>query len=212
MRKWWFLILLVAALALAGCNGGKKSENPTPTATAFTPTPLPPTWTATPPGFIPSPTNTPPPTATSDAAAQGATTLPAAGTPLPPTWTPGKRPSATPRFTATPRNPTLGPAPTWTAQPEYCYTLGVVGTNPHIKPDESVTISWAPIAGIENYQVTVRHPGGGVILQQAVKGSSLELPGSLFTVAGAYGWDVRPLDNSGQPICFPVSGEIIVLF
>jgi hypothetical protein len=256
MRKWWFVILLVAVLALAGCNGGKKSatENATPTATAFVPTPLPPTWTALPPGFIPSPTNNPapsaagnpaadgastqpaggtplPPTwtalppgfipsptdspapsATTNLAAEGASTQPAGGTPFPPTWTPGKRPSATPRYTATPRSPTLGPAPTWTAQPAYCYTLNVAGTNPQIKPGDSVTINWVPIAGINNYEFTVRHPGGGVIFQQAVTGASIDLPGNLFTVAGAYGWDVHPLDDSGQPICFPVSGEIIVSF
>jgi hypothetical protein len=73
-------------------------------------------------------------------------------------------------------------------------------------------VSWSPIAGFDNYWVTVRHPGGGVILQEAVQGGSVELPGSLFTVSGAYGWDVRPRDDSGLPICFPVSGEIIVSF
>jgi hypothetical protein len=212
MRKWWLVILLVAALALAGCNGGKTSETATPTETVFAPTPLPPTWTATPQGFVASPTNTPPPTATVDMAAQEVSTLPAGGTPLPPTWTPGKRPSATPRYTATPANPTLAPAPTWTQQPDYCYTLQAVGENPHITIGESTTVSWSPIVGIDNYEVTVRHPGGGVVLQQAVTGSSIDLPGDLFTVAGAYGWDVHPLDASGQPICFPVSGEIIVSF
>jgi hypothetical protein len=296
MRKWWLVILLVAVLALAGCNGGKKSETATPTATAFVPTPLPPTWTASPPGFVPSPTDTqaltdatnpagegastqpaggtplpptwtalppgfipsptdvqaptatmnlaaegastqpaggtpfpptwtalppgfvPSPTdtqastATTNLAAEGTSTQPAGGTPFPPTWTPGKKPTATPRVTATPREATLAPAPTWTAQPDYCYTLKPLGDNPQITIGQPATVSWSPIAGFDNYWVTVRHPGGGIILQEPVQGASVELPGSLFTVSGAYGWDVRPLDDSGLPICFPVSGEIMVSF
>ncbi|HVO72127.1 MAG TPA: hypothetical protein VMT24_18885, partial [Aggregatilineaceae bacterium] len=107
MRRWWLVILLVAVLALTGCNGGKKSApTATLTATAFVPTPLPPTWTASPPGFVPSPTDTQALSDTTSPAAGGASPSPSGGTPLPPTWTalpPGFVPS-----------PTDSPAPTAT--------------------------------------------------------------------------------------------------
>jgi len=107
--------------------------------------------------------------------------------------------------------PTVPPAATWTLQPDYCYTL-VGGGDVQTVVGKPVVITWTPIATVPNYMITVRHPGGGIMFIQVVRGESLQLSGDLFTVAGAYGWEAWPLDEAGQRICFPVSGEIVVSF
>ena len=83
------LIVLVAALALAGCNRRQQAE-PTDTPVPPTETPVPPTETPVPP------TDTP---------------VPPTDTPVPPTDTPMPEPTDTPAATDTPVPPTATPAP-----------------------------------------------------------------------------------------------------
>lgn len=213
MRRAWLLTGVLAAALLAGCGGGDEAgQTPSATATLVTPSPLPPTWTPRPPGFVPSATPTPENTAvrTPGEASEGGSL--AGGTPFPPTWTPGSPPSATPRKSPTPVAPTLPPAPTWTAQPDYCFALKVVGGDLATRAGVAVTVRWTPIAEFSDYLVIVRHPGGGIIYSGPASGGAHLLPGDLFSVAGAYGWEVWPLDAAGNRACFAVGGEIIVSF
>jgi len=212
MRKEWLLSGLLAVALLAGCGGDEAGQTPPATATLVTPSPLPPTWTPKPPGFVPSATPTPETTATRTPGGTGESGSLAGGIPFPPTWTPGSPPSATPIKSPTPVVPTLPPAPTWTPQPAYCRTLAVVGGDLATRVGVAVTVRWTPIAEFSDYLVIVRHPGGGIVHSEAVAGDTLRLPGDLFSVAGAYGWEVWPLDAAGNRACYAVGGEIIVSF
>ncbi|MEW6579110.1 MAG: hypothetical protein AB1435_07940 [Chloroflexota bacterium] len=212
MHRGWLLIGLLTAALLAGCGGDKAEEVPTATATVFTPSPLPPTWTPSPPGFVPSTTPTPENTADRTPGGVNVGGSLAGGTPFPPTWTPGSPPSATPRVSPTPVAPTLPPAPTWTTHPDYCLALTVVGGDLATRAGVAVTVRWTPIAEFSDYLVIVRHPGGGIVYSQTATGGAHTLPGDLFTVTGAYGWEVWPLDAAGNRACYAVGGEIIVSF
>ena len=217
MRRRWIVMLLVLVLALAGCGGddGSESDSGEPSATPFVASPLPPTWTPSPPGFVASPVLSPTPDAAQLAATSDVSGELGGGTPYPPTWTPGRRPTVTARPTLPPTPggvPTLPPAPTWTAQPDYCRELMVLTPEIEIGAQQPVEVSWQPIPQFSLYQLEVRHPGGGIIFSEPVAGSTFTLPGSLFTYASVYGWDVWPLDDNGNKVCFPASGEIIVSF
>ncbi|MCZ7538492.1 MAG: hypothetical protein M5U29_00920 [Anaerolineae bacterium] len=213
MRRAWLLTGVLAAALLTGCGGGDEAgQAPSATATLVTPSPLPPTWTPVPPGFVPSATPAPESTTVRTPGGAGEGGALAGGTPFPPTWTAGAPPSATPRKSPTPVTPTLPPAPTWTAHPDYCLGLTVVGGDLATRVGVAVTVRWTPIAEFSDYLVIVRHPGGGIVHSEAVAGDMLRLPGDLFSVAGAYGWEVWPLDAAGNRTCFAVGGEIIASF
>lgn len=213
MRRAWLLFGVLVAALLAGCGGdGGDGPAPSATATLVTPSSLPPTWTPRPPGFAPSATPAPENTAVRTPGGAGEGGSLAGGTPFPPTWTPGAPPSATPRKSPTPVVPTMPPAPTWTAHPDYCLALTVVGGDLATRVGVAVTVRWTPIAEFGDYLVIVRHPGGGIIYSEAVAGDTLRLSGDLFNVAGAYGWEVWPLDDAGNRACYAVGGEIVVSF
>ena len=140
---------------------------------------------------------------------------------FPATWTPA--PTRAPRATSTSgpaptsagsvNQPTAAPlGPTWTPQPDYCYDLVPRSTDINILVGESVTIRWDTIGVIDNYLVTVRHPGGVLVFSRITEQDMMIFPSSVFDQAVAYGWQVQPLDAAGQPTCFPISGEIIVTF
>lgn len=206
MRKAAFVLLLIAVLVLAGCNNDKKDSKTEGgvTETPFVPTPLPPTWTATPPGFVASPTFT--------ATPAGAATDRPGSTPLPPTWTPGRQPTVTPIYTPTAVPPTLGPAATWTPLPDYCSELQISSEDSRIRTGTSVAVSWTPISGYNTYQLNVYNPSGQLAFQATVTGNSFTLPGSIFVNAGGYGWEVWPLNAQGERICYPAGRDIIVDF
>ena len=222
MRIVWGVITVIVVLSLAGCGGGGNGDQPatqpavdSPSMTPLGPSPLPPTWTDVPPGFKPS--NTP----AAESAATPTRLVPvdnveSGGTPLPPTWTPGRRSSITPvpsepvpALVGSPL-PSLTPPPSFTPLPAICAQLDVVGSNFHTKTGQALLVQWTPIPGIEIYRIDLRHPGGGLVLTQVVAGTSFEFSGDLFTVEGAYGWSVSPLDSSGADTCYPTGDEIIV--
>ncbi len=185
----------------------ENSPEPLNTSIPSTWTPTPSGFVAslTPPGFVASPANPP-------VQVENPTERPGGGAALPPTWTPGTRPTITPRYTPTELPPTLPLAPTWTAQPEYCSQLQITSPDTRITVGQSVQVSWIPIPQISTYALDVRIPSGDIAYQENVTGSSATLPGSIFTLAGGYSWEVWPLDANGQKICYPASRDIIVSF
>ncbi|MBI5958165.1 MAG: hypothetical protein HY866_05500 [Chloroflexi bacterium] len=212
MRRWMFILLLIGLLALTGCDGDKDKDSNTdqePSATAFVPTPLPPTWTPSPEGFVASDTPSPTPREIQEGE-PGALT---GGSPFPATWTPGRRPTVTPRYTASPIPPTDPPAATWTPQPDYCYTLQIVSEDVRISVGQDVEVSWIPIERYPDYLFSVRNPSGEIVFQEIVKGkTTMLIPGKTFTNAGGYAWEVWPLDEQGNQTCFSTSRDIIVSF
>lgn len=220
MRTAWGAIIVVAVgLALTGCGGDNKGQQVTqPASATVTPlqaSPLPPTWTDVPPGFLPSETPA------SESGATATRVAPAANvdtgaTPLPPTWTPGRKPTRTPYVTETPSLPTGSPPPTWTPLPSFtplpaiCAQLEIVGTDSSARIGASPIVQWIPVPGFDTYRIDLRHPGGGILMTQVVTGDSFEFPADLFTVEGAYGWGVSPLDSNGEDTCYPAGSEIIV--
>lgn len=217
MRKYW-LLLVVMSLVLTGCGGDDDPEDNAPTATAQpSRTPLPPTWTASPQGFVASPT------ATLTLAPTEPGSNPTGQSVLPPTWTPGTRPSITPRNTSLPQGsvidssgtatiPTPEPAgATWTPQPEYCQELQPMASDENIVLGQPASVMWQPITNIPDYEVAVWFVSGEKIFSQRVSGvSSFEIPADVFTVAGVYGYEITPLDANGQKICYPISWELFV--
>jgi len=182
-RQWWIGVLLALALLATLTACGDKKKPAPPTAT---------------------PTDTPQPSPVGGSLV--------GGTPFPPTWTPGKPPTSTPRAATVTSPPTLPPAPTWTALPDYCYELTVIGGDTDIRTGTSITLRWTPISGFSDYLLLVYVPGGGVTYQQVVKGTEHTVPGEVFRVAGAYGWEIWPLTAQGERTCFPAGGEIVVRF
>jgi hypothetical protein len=229
MRRLLWVAGLV--LLLAACGGDSETApTVTPSRTPFEPTPLPPTWTASPPGFVPSPTVTAEPdesaTETSDQPADAPSGQVQGGQQLPPTWTPGAavgRPTVTPRpalfsssggeqGSGSSNMPAGSPAPTWTPQPDYCYTLAPLGGDVRVYVGDSVTLSWQPIPQFENYLVQIWHPGGSVVHSAIAPGGTYTVPGDVFTQANVYGWEVSAVDENGNRVCFSISGEIFTSF
>ncbi len=220
MRRWLLIMAVVLAGTLLGACGSDNGNQPatsTPDVPSVTPiqrTPFPPTWTPSPAGFVPSRTPTPEKVQSRpDETGPGGALV--GGTPFPPTWTPGPPPTKTPLYSPTPTwtpFPTLPPAPTRTLQPDYCYELQAVSGSMETRAGVPVIVRWNPIPRYSSYLVIVRHPGGGVIYTEPAEGGQHELSGDLFRTAGAYGWEIWPLDDAGNRACFPISGEIIVRF
>lgn len=288
MRKVWFILVVIAALLLAACGDKDKEDKPSnsqptnssgandsdggeqssgdgtlaPTATpgmpptwtasppgfraSLTPTPttaadsalsssdstsvFPPTWTASPPGFRASPTPTGQAAPDSNSGTSGASGAAgdagssgssggasgAATSIFPPTWTP--IPSRTPGMRPTssgidPLMPTPLPAgPTWTPQPAFCKELAEGSNNPGTYVGQPFVVNWIPVSWAAAYLVEVRHPGGGVVVSETVLTGSFTVPGETFTQANVYSWQVTPLDETGNPLCYPISNEIVVTF
>ncbi len=223
-----------AALPPTWTPGAPPSQTPPGQALpALTDTPPGFVPSETPPGFVPSETPTLPAesgnsaNAASGGSSEGGSsggseggssgggvepTERPGGATLPPTWTPGRKPTITPLVPPTRVPPTLGPAATWTPQPEWCYELQITSEDAHIRRNTPVGISWTPIAGYGSYQLNVYNPSGMLALQEVVNGTSYTLPASIFTSTGGYGWEVWPLNDQGERICFPAGRDIVVDF
>lgn len=243
--RFFLVMALVGVMLLAACGGddgdtddGGDAESGGTLTPTLRPT-VPPEWTDTPPGFVPTPSDTPAPTASPTRAVESGE-----GAQLPPTWTPQAQSdtdtgsddvagsssnqdggvsdaggssnqgssNAGDGSVGSSNQPTVSPAPTWTPQPEYCYELAPIGGDQEILAEQSVVITFEPIPRFADYLVEIRHPGGGVTHSGFATGGSYQVPGDVFRVAGVYGWEVRPLDENGNIACFPISGEIIVKF
>lgn len=208
-------ILIILALVLAAC--GDDATTPAPATDAPDgPTPLPATWTPSPEGFEPSATPAGEALDVDDAPVESGP--PGGGSTLPPTWTPFVRPTITPLprpiVTLEPLTPTPieEGAPSPTPLGEHCFTLeSLVEEDPRIEVGQGVGIRWTPVEGISAYRVEVAHPDGGMILNAITPDTLYEIPGTTFTTAGVYGWQVTPLAGD-QPVCYSISGEIITSF
>ncbi len=214
--------------------GFRASLTPTPTTAADSAqsssdatSVFPPTWTASPSGFRASLTPTGQAAPDSNGGASGAAgdagssessggASGAATSIFPPTWTPV--PSRTPGQRPTssgidPLMPTPLPAgPTWTPQPAFCKELAEGSNNPGTYVGQPFVVNWIPVSWAAAYLVEVRHPGGGVVVSETVLTGSFTVPGEIFTQANVYSWQVTPLDETGNPLCYPISNEIVVTF
>lgn len=215
IRVGW-LILLLAALALAGCGG---RDEPTPTRTpipTYTPTPI--GQQAAAPAQQPvaqaaAPTDTPaPPTATPTPAPPTATF-----TPVPPTSTP----TATETPTATPtETPTATPTPTVTptATPDYVFALEMVEQFPTQLPgvDEVrvyVYVYRGDAYALGGYTIRVSKNGAPLtVLARSTEGLPGETRpgpspytrfanlGAAFFEAPEGEWEVQLMDRGGFPM------------
>lgn len=186
MRKIWIFVI-VLVLALAACNGdddnGGGGQN-----------------------------------GGSGGDSGGAQATPITPSPLPPTWTPGVRASVTPMATRPPVDDSASqnlptappPGPTWTPFPEVCDQLAVVeeGTSVNVTTGTSASLSWTPVEGIANYRVDMQF-NGSEIFNQITTNTALQIPGEVFISEGVYGWQVTPVNESGEQICSSISGEFI---
>jgi hypothetical protein len=201
MRSTRFLIPFIA-LILAGCGGKSvvvptQMVMPTPTPLSATPGLLAPTWTPESIVTQPEQNHVRPPTWTPR-----------------PTWTPFNRPTGTalPHITQTPRGTAIAKPPVLTATPipQDCFNLKALTAEVRILVKQPARIAWNPVPHTDSYQVIVNHPGGEEIFNSVIPSPSIVLTGDLFKTLGAYGWQVWPVNDAGDRVCFPVSGEIIV--
>lgn len=214
MRYWLILLLLL----LAACDNAANESDDSPAATSDatrTPIPtsstiLPPTWTATPEGFV----------ATQRPTQQVSTNTPLAvreGT-LPPTWTPF--PTSTPHPPLPTRIPPTIFVAEGTAAPvsrlcrEFEPHVGQNTGSEYIYQESNVGIFWMPITSEEGYTFRFRviHPDGTVILEEETASTEFEIPSGLLNAGNqVYSWEVQPIKD-GELVCFPVTGEIFVEF
>ena len=225
MRKLWFVMLFGLVLSLAACGGDGGSEEAAATATNTPPptrTPLPGTWTPSPQGFVATmaPAEA---TATSGPVASpvsGGQALPATWTPLPddfqrPTSTPAPVNTA-PGAEATPEQIRLGspvpPGPTATAYPEACATFELTAADERVFIGTATGVAWRPVEGAVGYHFVLRHQGGGIMIEETLTSTLLEIPEDTFQVQGVYGWELTPIDANGDPMCATLGIELYALF
>lgn len=205
MRVIGGLATLATALLLAGCGGDKQAPDGeiTPAQATAAPTSAPTSAPTTEPATptSPPPTWTPPPGALTSAPGE-------AGPGLPPTWTP--RAQIMPPVAPGP-SPTRPPSrPTWTPLPDWCYELQAIAAPGISYTNLPVILSWAPAPNVAQYRVELRNPGGSLLLAAVTAETEYTFGGDLFEVANVYGWQVTPLDENGQPVCYALADEIVV--
>jgi hypothetical protein len=166
------------------------------------------------PTLIPS--STPPPaTATLEVVAT-ATTEPTATTvrtrpTLPPTFTPTVEASPTPTETSSVPTPTLFvPA---TANTD-CNIFDIVfeQTTPQFQIGSQPTVAWTPLPGAELYLLRLLQSGGFVVQDNIyIAETTYTFDASLFRENFTYGWEVYPINNAGDQMCFSIGTELIPL-
>ncbi|HLA43495.1 MAG TPA: hypothetical protein VJZ27_08680, partial [Aggregatilineales bacterium] len=135
-----------------------------------------------------------------------------------PTWT--REPTAQSQSggSRNPGNATRTPfPPTFTPIPieDICFLftpeeeLNLPGAT--VNQGNGVTIYWNPIPLDDyRYEVKLYHPDGNLVVQQVVDAAEYTFSAdNLITAGYVFGWEVIPLLN-GDPVCFPISGEIFV--
>lgn len=176
------IVYLSLLLLLVACD---QTEDSSPTATAEPPTPTQEALVDTP---------VPPPTATEFVRPT-----------LPPTWTPEPTRTLIPAggaSTAEPENagePAFAPA---TINPA-CGTFGPnrAETDTEFRMGNSPRIAWTMVDGAALYRVVIINEGGLEVHNVLVEDTFLDVNPDVFAQAGAYGWDVVPLNGFGEQMC-----------
>lgn len=139
-----------------------------------------------------------------------APTVPRARPTLPPTFTP----TATETETATP-TPTLAITPTFfnppVELPPGCETFLVDDASRSIRFNlgESPTVSWAAATGAIRYRLTLAELTGRILTDTIyIAETTYTFPGELFEQGRFYGWDVYPINEAGDQMCFIQGGEL----
>jgi hypothetical protein len=69
---------------------------------------------------------------------------------------------------------------------------------------------WTPINGAQLYRLALRMSNGFVVNENIyVAENSYNFPPDLFVEGQSYGWDVYPINNAGDQMCFAVGAELI---
>lgn len=199
MRVIGVIATLAITLLLAACGGESAPDSEATPAPTADPTGAP---TTAPVDVAPLPATWTPAAAALTPASGGA------GEALPPTWTP--RGQIMPPVAPSP-SPTRPPSqPTWTPLPDWCFELQLISAPGVSYTNLPVILSWAAAPNVAQYRVELRNPGGGLLLSEVTAETEYTLGGDLFQVANVYGWQITPLDKSGQPVCYTLADEIAV--
>lgn len=199
MRSPGILIAILLALSLAGCGEDRAaapaSATPEPPTVAAPGVQAPPTWTAGPERALATP-------------APGVSAPAGRGGTLPATWTP--LPQAMPMATARPSQTPLPERPTRTPLPEWCSALRQIAAPDLSYTGLPISILWAPVPDVPAYHVELRNPNGTILVSETVSVTEYTFPAELFQEPNVYGWAVTALDESGAPVCYSITNEIVV--
>jgi hypothetical protein len=177
---------LLGLLLIAACSPAA----PAATATA---SPVPDTAT-------PAATTTPAPTVT-----------PFVRLTLPPTWTPEATEAAQAVEVAYTPDPRLATLRANVHLGEICDRFGVDYSRSAttVQLGSPAQVYWLSVPNASVYEVTVYGPNATVVAVQRTSDTTISLRPSLFTGYNQpYGWQVVPLDTSGNYMCIPRGGEL----
>lgn len=191
MKNRMLLVLsLVGIMVLAACN---TQPNALPTVQSF-PTEAPPTAT-----FTPAPDQ---PTATATRSLARPT--------LPPTWTPVPTETASPTPTEVfPTATFFNPPPTL---PAGCasFVVDFASNTTAFPAGTAPTVRWIAAEGAVRYRLKlVEVPSNRVIAEDIyIAETSYQFPADFFEAGKLYGWEVYPINERGDQMCFQV-GEAL---
>jgi hypothetical protein len=162
--------------------------------------------TATPTAVVPTVT----PTVAGEATATPTPAAPVARNTLPPPFTPTQSEPATPTVTETPPVTATFFDPVVTL-PAGCETFLVSDASRSIRFNlgESPTVSWSGAAGAVRYRLKLVETTGRILDENIyIAETSYTFPAELFGRGRFYGWEVYPINEAGDQMCFIQGGEL----
>ncbi len=193
MRKYWIVVFVVClAFLLVACNPEGEAPLPTLIPTLAAPPTQPPTIAPPIIDDTPVPDSSPTQQISNE---------------LPPTWTPTftAMPSplpASPTAEATFANPEL---------PETCDTFGIdLSRSQRTFPlGASPFVAWIPADNTQYYRVWVTDEFGMELSVEYIAETEFNFPAELFQEGRRYGWNVYPVDEFGDQMCYRRGGELV---
>ncbi len=191
MRKYWIFVFVVClALLLVACNPAEEAPLPT-----LIPT------------LAEQPTQPPTVAPLTDTLTPDFTPTQEISNELPPTWTP--------TFTAMPSplpaSPTAEATVAIQELPETCNTFGTdLSRSQRTFPiGASPFVAWVPADGTQYYRVWVTDEFGRELFNDYIAETEINFPAELFQEDRRYGWNVFPVDEFGDQMCYRRGGELV---